>query len=270
MRPYTLVASTTFSRRPPPCANQRPRICSVHPSPIFHPYTFAVSKKFSPNSSARSMIAKLSASVVSGPKFMVPRQSRLTLTPERPSCTYCMAPLSSASDADRFDAFDLVRREREPIGPQIVRHVLCIRGARQRDHPDLHREPKHYLGHAGPICFSHGANGGVDKDFPVGGEQRKALIHNAMSATQIAHGFVPPEGRIATVLDDHGTMRRPITQNRELACRDVADPDELRPAACVQRFNGRPHFPILRSQAAAMIGTVQHVGIEIVGVKMGQ
>src|SRR6476620_3014630 len=173
MRPYTFVASTTFSRRPPPCANQRPRICSVHPSPSFHPYTFAVSKKFNPSSSARSMIAKLSASVVSGPKFMVPRQSRLTLTPERPSCTYCMDPLSSASDADRFDAFDLVR------------HELCIRGSRQRDHADLHGEPKHYLGHAGPICFSHGANGGVDKDFSVGGVPRKAFINNAMGATQI-------------------------------------------------------------------------------------
>ena len=32
------------------------------------------------------MIRKASASLVSGPKFMVPRQSRLTLRPVRPSC----------------------------------------------------------------------------------------------------------------------------------------------------------------------------------------
>ena len=32
--PYTLVASTTFSRRPPPLANHRPRICSVSPAAV--------------------------------------------------------------------------------------------------------------------------------------------------------------------------------------------------------------------------------------------
>ncbi len=35
--PYSLVASTTLSRRPPPLANQRPTICSVTPSPFFQP-----------------------------------------------------------------------------------------------------------------------------------------------------------------------------------------------------------------------------------------
>jgi hypothetical protein len=35
--PYSLVARTTLSRRPPPLANQRPRICSVTPSPCFQP-----------------------------------------------------------------------------------------------------------------------------------------------------------------------------------------------------------------------------------------
>src|SRR6185503_11238072 len=93
MRPKTFVARTTFSRRPPPWANQRPTICSVHPSPVFQPYTFAVSKKLRPSSSARSMMAKLSASLVSGPKFIVPRQSRLTFTPERPRWTYCIGKI---------------------------------------------------------------------------------------------------------------------------------------------------------------------------------
>ena len=84
--PYSLVAITTFSRRPPPCANQRPTICSVHPSPFFQPYTLAVSKKLMPSSRARSMMACESSSVACGPKFMVPRQRRLTDRPERPRC----------------------------------------------------------------------------------------------------------------------------------------------------------------------------------------
>src|SRR5437016_14362788 len=44
-----------------------------------------------PASRARSMSAKLSPSLVSGPKFMVPRQRRLTRSPLRPRWTYCMA-----------------------------------------------------------------------------------------------------------------------------------------------------------------------------------
>src|SRR4026207_1493916 len=95
------------------------------------------------------MIVMLSASVVCGPKFMVPRQSRLTLTPDRPSCTYCMDSLSSASDTDGLDPAHLVRPERETIGPQIVRHVLCIRGARQRHHADLHGDTTDHSRHAG-------------------------------------------------------------------------------------------------------------------------
>src|SRR5262245_17858573 len=46
-----------------------------------------------PASSAASMMAKLSASPVSRPKFMVPRQSRLTRRPVRPRFTYCMPAL---------------------------------------------------------------------------------------------------------------------------------------------------------------------------------
>src|SRR5262245_50229685 len=63
---------------------------SVTPSPSFQPYTFAVSKKLISRSRARSMIAKLSGSVVRGPKFIVPRQSLLTFRPVRPRLVYSM------------------------------------------------------------------------------------------------------------------------------------------------------------------------------------
>src|SRR5881396_2737464 len=48
-----------------------------------------------PSSSALSMIAKLSASLVCGPKFIVPRHSRLTCKLVRPRCVYSMAVLLS-------------------------------------------------------------------------------------------------------------------------------------------------------------------------------
>src|SRR5690606_21186163 len=38
------------------------------------------------------MMAWLSASSVCGPKFIVPRTRRLTLSPVRPSCVYSMTP----------------------------------------------------------------------------------------------------------------------------------------------------------------------------------
>ena len=90
MLPYTLVARATSSRRSSPLANQLPMISSVRPFFSPQPYTLAVSKKLMPVSRAASMIAWLSASFVCGPKFMVPRTSRLPVSPVRPSCVYFM------------------------------------------------------------------------------------------------------------------------------------------------------------------------------------
>ena len=86
--PYNFVAITVFSLRPPPGANQVPMICSVRPRFSPQPYTLAVSKKFMPCSRAASMMAWESASSVCGPKFIVPRHSRLTFKPVRPRYVY--------------------------------------------------------------------------------------------------------------------------------------------------------------------------------------
>ena len=86
MSPYSLVAITVFSRRPPPWLNQRPTISSVAPRPLERPYTLAESKKLIPASNPASMIENEVGSSVSGPKFMVPRQMRLTVRPVRPRC----------------------------------------------------------------------------------------------------------------------------------------------------------------------------------------
>src|SRR4029450_10614060 len=104
IEPNTLVASTTLSRRSPPLANQRPMICSVTPSPTRQPYTLAVSKKLMPSSRARSMMRWESVSEVSGPKFMVPRQIRLTRSPVRPRWAYCMGAPGWSGVAGRHPA----------------------------------------------------------------------------------------------------------------------------------------------------------------------
>src|SRR3954469_2740328 len=87
MRPWTLVASTTFSRRP--SASALPTISSDSP----REYTSAVSTKLMPASSARWMIRieSLWSVLPQAPNIIAPRQSGLTCTPVRPSGRISMA-----------------------------------------------------------------------------------------------------------------------------------------------------------------------------------
>src|SRR5438067_465265 len=81
--PWTLVASTTSSRRP---SRALPTISSDRPSP----YTSAVSMKLTPASMDSWIIRTHSSSSVlpHGPNIMAPRQWVLTFTPVRPSVRY--------------------------------------------------------------------------------------------------------------------------------------------------------------------------------------
>src|SRR5450756_1736432 len=106
MPPYSLVASTVFSRRSPPLANQRPRISSVQPRCSVPPYTLAVSKKLIPASWAKSMMEWAAGSSVCGPKFMVPRHRRETDRPERPRWVYFMGEVLFNCLLYRSDAAD--------------------------------------------------------------------------------------------------------------------------------------------------------------------
>src|SRR6266545_5261055 len=86
IRPWTLVASTTSSRR---SRRASPTISSERPSP----YTSAVSTKLTPASRAWWIIRTHSSWSVfpQGPNIMAPRQWVLTFTPVRPSVRYSMA-----------------------------------------------------------------------------------------------------------------------------------------------------------------------------------
>src|SRR6266545_8417285 len=86
IRPWTLVARNTSSRRP---SRARPTISSERPSP----YTSAVSTKLIPPSRAWWIIRTHSAWSVfpQGPNIIAPRQWVLTFTPVRPRVRYSMA-----------------------------------------------------------------------------------------------------------------------------------------------------------------------------------
>src|SRR3569832_2229587 len=78
---YTLVASTVFSRRPPPCASQLPTTSSVLPALLL----LAVSTKLMPTSNALSRMVKLVGSSGSQEKFTEPRPSGPIWTPVLPN-----------------------------------------------------------------------------------------------------------------------------------------------------------------------------------------
>src|SRR5207245_11314542 len=87
-----------------------------------------------PASRARSMSAKLSPSLVSGPKFMVPRQRRLTRSPLRPRWTYCMAGVLARRDGPpyrprSFESAAPASGERSEHGeiPPVLREVGALR-----------------------------------------------------------------------------------------------------------------------------------------------
>src|SRR5919106_1466057 len=170
--PYTLVARTTFSRRPPPCASQRPMIRSVQPSPFFQPYTFAVSKTLIPRSSAASMTAKLSASLVTGPKFIVPRQRRLTTRPVRPRVAYCM-PARLPDELVDVRRAEPVRRvvppaEVHPRMDVVVPDRLPV--LVDVDHRPVHLEEREHLGDVRIDDERVGLPGRLVHEAPLGGD----------------------------------------------------------------------------------------------------
>ena len=51
---------------------------------------------------------------------------------------------------DRFDHLHVFSGEGELFRLEILFHMLLVRGAGQREHPDLHRKPKDDLRETGP------------------------------------------------------------------------------------------------------------------------
>src|SRR5919109_2855420 len=101
-----------------------------------------------PRSSAASMTAKLSASVVCGPKFIVPRQRRLTLSPVRPRLTYCTARTLSHELLDELlaeaDLRVVLPAEFDPGVDVVVPGRLAV--LVDVDHRAVHLEERDRLG----------------------------------------------------------------------------------------------------------------------------
>src|SRR4051812_36480259 len=137
--PWTLVASTTCSRRPP--ASALPTIVSDSP----REYTSAVSMKLMPASSARWMMRIDSSWSVSphAPNIIAPRQSGLTLTPVRPRLLFSIgrpyscgaaAPQRSAQQAEPLcsEALLVVVVQRIDLVREVLVDLLALQLQRRR------------------------------------------------------------------------------------------------------------------------------------------
>src|SRR5688572_175788 len=125
-------------------------MCSVMPSPSFQPYTLAVSKKLISCSRPRSMIRKLSSSDVTGPKFMVPKQKRLTVRPVRPRLVNSIPQTLAFAGGGRSPEENVV-----PAGQALAR-LVCLRILLDRGLAawPQHRERGHggnFLGRVGVV-----------------------------------------------------------------------------------------------------------------------
>ena len=77
------------------------------PFPDFPAIDICCIEEVDPFVDALSIMAKLSGSLVSGPKFIVPRQSRLTLRPVRPRFVYSIDTL--LRNTSKMDVFRLIQ-----------------------------------------------------------------------------------------------------------------------------------------------------------------
>src|SRR5438445_13683046 len=98
---------------------------------------------------------------------------------------------------DRFNPPDVFGGMVEPFGLEIFFHMLWVRGAGQREHPDLHGEPEDDLRDPGRHPRGDGPNFRIGTDWSVGGQQRKALIDASVGPANVPY-LVSPSSRGAS------------------------------------------------------------------------
>ena len=75
---------------------------------------------------------------------------------------------ASCLHPDRFDQPHVFSGESKLFSQKIVFHMLRVRGAGQREHPDLHRKSKDDLCKTRPEPLGDGPNAWISKDFSIG------------------------------------------------------------------------------------------------------
>ena len=143
-----------------------------------------------------------------------------------------------------------------------------IRRSGQRQHPDLLSEAEDDLRGRFPDAGNEAEKGGMLKLPAVGGEQGKALVHDALLAAEVTNRPVPPEAREAAVLDERGRYGRVRPQVLDLVQGDVADADESGSSGGLQLLHRPPHLTVARGEPAAARGSVKDVRIDRIDLQV--
>src|SRR5437667_5925519 len=142
-----------------------------------------------PSSRARSMRTKLSASLVWGPKFMVPRQRRLTRSPVRPRRTYSMGAVVA-----RADGLDTPPDRSEYCTRPIGRAMKAAPAHEQSSRDKI-------LDAAERLFAKRGYAGiGLSELAEVVGLGKSSLFHHFRNKAQL---YAAVTARILTRIEDH-------------------------------------------------------------------
>ena len=120
---------------------------------------------------------------------------------------------------------DFFSGERKLFGLQIFLHMLRVRRAGQGQHPDLHRKPKNDLRDAGAQSIGNAPHLRLSQYLPLGGQQRKSLVDDAVRPADVSYIFIPSERGVTAVLHHHGFMLCLRAKRSELFGCDIADAD---------------------------------------------
>ena len=146
----------------------------------------------------------------------------------------------------RLDERNFSRFQPEAEYIEIQSHVFFARGAGQREHPDIEREPEHHLRGRAAVLRGNASHFGVSNHRVVTGQERETLVDYAIRSAELANRPIPPADGVTPVLHEPRANTGILAQLPKLLKRDIAHAKQPRPAAGVNFFHRPPRFPVGR------------------------
>ena len=171
-----------------------------------------------------------------------------------------------ASGGDkRIDDRHFLGLQTEMEDIEIFANVLGVGGPGKGHHADIDGEPENDLAGGPTVAFGHSNQLAVGRHLAIGREQRETLIDHSVGGAELADTAAPTLGGVTSVLNEAGPNPRLLVKTLELFESDVADAEQARPAARVNRFHGAPGRPVIRTQTRPARRAVKHIGVDDVG-----
>src|SRR4029078_9602639 len=102
--------------------------------------------------------------------------------------------------AQALDHLDLSRLQLEIEDREIGPHVVGVRGSGQDDHADLQGEAEDHLRDGPAVSLGDPGHFGTGHHSAIGGQEREALIDQAIGVAKLPDIAIPAADRVAPVL----------------------------------------------------------------------